>query len=409
MDHNRMQHNNALARRISLPLLLFYGLGTILGAGIYVLVGKIAAASGFLAPLAFLVAAVVAGITALSYCQLVVMLPRSSGEAYYVDQAFGTPNLTRFVGLLVVLTGVVSCATLANGFVGYLQTFIEVPAAIAVICVVVFMTGLALWGIAESLWAATIVTLIEIGGLILVVFVGGGQIDATNLSIEALFVPTSLDELALVLAGAFLAFYAFVGFEDMVNIVEEVKEPERNMPKAIILALLISSSLYILVALVAILGMPLDTLAASEAPLKHLLEIHSAEMGQWISVISLFAIVNGVLTQIIMASRVLYGMANQQRLPMVFAAVSSKTKTPWVATITVALIVLVLALGLPLVTLAAYTSFSVLCVFTLVNVALLKLRKRPDLAAKAPDIISFPKVGAGLCVCLLVFQLLYVL
>lgn len=404
-----MEHDNSLARRITLPLLLFYGLGTILGAGIYVLVGKIAAASGFLAPLAFLVAAVVAGITALSYCQLVVMLPKSSGEAYYVDQAFGIPNLTRAVGLLVVLTGTISCATLANGFVGYLQTFIQVPAAVAVICVVILMTGLALWGIAESLWAATIVTLIEIGGLILVVFVGGSQIEVANISVEALFVPTSFDELALVLAGAFLAFYAFIGFEDMVNIVEEVKEPERNMPRAIILALLISSSLYILVALVAILGMPLETLSASEAPLKHLLEIHSSEMGKWISVISLFAIVNGVLTQIIMASRVLYGMANQGRVPTVFSAVSSKTKTPWVATITIAFLVLLFSLGLPLVTLASYTSFSVLCVFTLVNVALIKLRARPDLASKAPDIISFPKIGAVLCLCLLAFQILYAL
>lgn len=404
-----MEQNNSLARRITLPLLLFYGLGTILGAGIYVLVGKIAATSGFLAPLAFLVAAIVAGITALSYCQLVVMLPKSSGEAYYVDQAFGSPNLTRIVGLLVVLTGVISCATLANGFVGYLQTFIAVPASVAIICVVILMTGLALWGIAESLWAATIVTLIEIGGLVLVVFVGGSQIETANVSIEALFVPSSLNELALVLAGAFLAFYAFIGFEDMVNIVEEVKEPERNMPRAIILALLISSGLYILVALVAILGMPLKELSASDAPLKHLLEIHSSEMGKWISVISLFAIVNGVLTQLIMSSRVLYGMANQKRVPVIFSAVWSKTKTPWIATIVVSLVVLVFSLGLPLVTLASYTSFNVLCVFTLVNISLIKLRSRPDLADRAPDIMSFPVIGALLCLCLLAFQIFYAL
>ena len=140
-----MQQDNSLARRINLPLLLFYGLGTILGAGIYVLVGKIAATSGLLAPLAFIVAAIVAGITALSYCQLVVMLPKSSGEAYYVDQAFGLPNLTRVVGLLVVITGIVSCATLALGFVGYLQTFINVPASATVLFVILLMTAFALW------------------------------------------------------------------------------------------------------------------------------------------------------------------------------------------------------------------------------------------------------------------------
>ena len=404
-----MQQDNSLARRINLPLLLFYGLGTILGAGIYVLVGKIAATSGLLAPLAFIVAAIVAGITALSYCQLVVMLPKSSGEAYYVDQAFGLPNLTRLVGLLVVITGIVSCATLALGFVGYLQTFINIPAPIAVTSVIILMTALALWGIAESLWAATIVTLIEIGGLILVVFVGGSQIETVNVSFEALFVPVSLTDAGLVLAGAFLAFYAFIGFEDMVNIVEEVKEPERNMPKAIIMALLIASVLYILVAIVAILGMPLDTLSASEAPLKHLLEVHSSEMGKWISVISLFAIVNGVLTQIIMASRVLYGMANQGRVPVVFSRVSSKTKTPWVATLSVSIAVLVFSLILPLVTLASYTSFNVLCTFTLVNLALLKLRNREDLKINAPKIPSYPLLGAITCFCLLVFQIIYML
>jgi amino acid transporter len=204
-----------------------------------------------------------------------------------------------------------------------------------------------------------------------------------------------------------LAFYAFIGFEDMVNIVEEVKEPERNMPKAIIMALLISSALYILVALVAILGMPLDTLSGSDAPLKDLLEVHSSEMGKWISVISLFAIVNGVLTQIIMASRVLYGMANQGRVPAVFSRVSSKTKTPWVATLSVASAVLLCSLALPLVTLASYTSFNVLCVFTLVNLALLKLRHREDLKANAPKIPSYPLLGAITCICLLVFQIIY--
>lgn len=404
-----MQEANSLARRITLPLLLFYGLGTILGAGIYVLVGKIAATSGLLAPLAFLVAALVAGITALSYCQLVVMLPKSSGEAYYVDQAFGSPNLTRLVGLLVVVTGIVSSATLANGFVGYLQTFINVPAWITVSGIVILMAGLALWGIAESLWAATVVTLIEIAGLVLVVFIGGSNIETIDVSFDALFVPSSINDLALVLAGAFLAFYAFIGFEDMVNIVEEVKEPERNMPRAIIMAMLISSALYILVAVVAILGMPLETLSASEAPLRHLLEVHSSEMGKWISVISLFAIVNGVLTQIIMSSRVLYGMANQQRVPALFAMVSSKTRTPWVATITIALAVLICSLGLPLITLASYTSFNVLCVFTLVNLSLIKLRSRSDLTANAPKIPSFPVIGAVLCASLLVFQVIHTL
>ncbi|MCH2158478.1 MAG: amino acid permease [Oleiphilaceae bacterium] len=402
-----MNEQQTLSRKANLPLLLFHGLGTILGAGIYVLVGKIAATSGTLAPLAFLVAAIVAGITALSYCQLVVMFPKRSGETHYVDAAFQQPFLTRVIGLLVVFTGIVSCATLANGFVGYLQSFYPIESWIAICIVVIGMSAIAFYGIAESLWAATIVTLIEISGLALVVFYGGSQVELTTTSLNELFVPTSTNDFGLILAGAFLTFYAFIGFEDMVNIVEEVKEPERTMPRAIILALLISSVIYIAVAVVAILAMPMAELANSEAPLRALLERYDTNLGKWISVISLFAIINGVLTQIIMASRVLYGMANQQRVPQVFGLISEKTKTPWFATFAVTGVVLMFALALPLVTLASYRSFIVLCVFTLVNASLVVLRRNKmteDFTLKTP---AYPLLGTIICIALLIFKIAY--
>ncbi|KZX78606.1 hypothetical protein A3715_10080 [Oleiphilus sp. HI0009] len=326
-----MNEQQTLSRKANLPLLLFYGLGTILGAGIYVLVGKIAATSGTLASLAFLVAAIVAGITALSNCHLVVMFPICSGETHYVDAAFQQPFLTRVIGLLVGFTGIVSCATLANGFVGYLQSFYPIESWIAICIVVIGMSAIA--------------------------FYGGSQVELTTTSLNELFVPTSTHYFGLILAGAFLAFYAFIGFEDMVNIVEEVKEPERTMPRAIILALLISSVIYIAVAVVAILAMPMADLANSEAPLRALLERYDINLVKWISVISLFAIINGILIQIIMASRVLYGIANQQRVPQIFGLISEKTKTPWFATSAVTGVVLMFALALPLVTLASYTSF----------------------------------------------------
>jgi len=307
----------------------------------------------------------------------------------------------------VVFTGIVSCATLANGFVGYLQSFYPIESWIAICIVVIGMSAIAFYGIAESLWAATIVTLIEISGLALVVFYGGSQVELTTTSLNELFVPTSTNDFGLILAGAFLTFYAFIGFEDMVNIVEEVKEPERTMPRAIILALLISSVIYIAVAVVAILAMPMAELANSEAPLRALLERYDTNLGKWISVISLFAIINGVLTQIIMASRVLYGMANQQRVPQVFGLISEKTKTPWFATFAVTGVVLMFALALPLVTLASYRSFIVLCVFTLVNASLVVLRRNKmteDFTLKTP---AYPLLGTIICIALLIFKIAY--
>jgi amino acid transporter len=394
----------ALARKIGLSLLTFYGLGTILGAGIYVLVGEVAASAGMLAPLSFLVAAIVAGVTAMSYCQLVVHYPKSSGEAYYVQESFEANWLSTIVGYMVIFTGVVSTATLANGFVGYLSSFIAVPFTLSIITVVLVMGAIAIWGIAESLWLAAVITVIEISGLAIVIFYGGDKVFTSNIEFSQLWIPSSSLELSLVFSGAFLAFFAFIGFEDMVNIVEEVKQPTVTMPKAIVIAVLASTALYILVSIVAVAGLPLAELAKSEAPLRDLVEQSSTSAGKWIGVISLFAIVNGILTQSIMASRVLYGMAHQSRAPSVFAQVSVRTKTPVFATIAIILLMLLFSLWLPLVTLAKATSFVVLSVFTLVNLALWNLRRR-GLIERANQPPAWPLFGAALCISLLLMQI----
>ncbi len=398
----------ALARKIGFGLLTFYGLGTILGAGIYVLVGKVAASAGMLVPLAFIVSAVVAGVTAFSYSQLVVYYPKSAGEAYYLQKSFRSPWYSVSAGYLVVFTGIVSAATLANGFVGYLSSFFPVPHSLGIVLVVVVMGGVAFWGIAESLWLAAAITLVEIAGLLLVLGFAGDSLSQFADHWNAMLLPTSATDLSLVLAGAFLAFYAFVGFEDMVNVVEEVKSPEKTMPRAIVWALCISTLLYVLVAVVAVLGMPLDELAQSKAPLRALIEKDHPGVAESIAVISLFAIVNGVLTQIIMASRVLYGMSQQGRSARVFSLVSSRTRTPSVATFVVAVMILVFALWLPLVTLAKTTSFIILVIFTFVNIALWRLL-RSGKQQKTPGQKSWPLTGALLCLCLLGFQVYQVL
>jgi len=397
-----------LARKIGLILLTLYGLGTILGAGIYVLIGKVAGEAGMFAPLAFIVAAGIAAITGLSYSKLVVRYPQSAGEARYVEEGFHRPWLTTTVGYLVVFSGVVSSATLANGFVGYFAAFFQTSSLLVLIVIVLLMGAIALVGIADSLWLTAAMTAIEIMGLIWIIALGGDELVLLPERFPDLFVPKSLGALLGIFSGAFLAFYAFIGFEDLVNVVEEVKRPEANMPRAIIISIVVASTLYMLISIIAILGLPLDILIESEAPLRDLVIRDNPQAGDWIGVISLFAIVNGILIQIIMASRILYGMAVQKRAPSLFSEVSSLTLTPWFSTIFITLTVLVAALWFPLVVLAKATSFGILIIFVLINTTLWILFRRGDVES-AGCVTSLPLVGALLCVALLVFQIVSVM
>ncbi|MCL1111065.1 APC family permease [Shewanella schlegeliana] len=392
-----------MARKIGLPLLTLYGLGTMLGAGIYVLVGKVAAYAGMLAPLSFIVAAIIAYVTALSYCELVSRFPQSAGEACYVEQGFHRRYFGIIVGYLVVFTGIVSSATLINGFVGYLNHFVELPRHFSISVMLVLLGLIAIWGIAESLWFAALITVIEVFGLLLVITIAGSALPAT-LDLQQAFIPESTLLLGGVLSGAFLAFYAFIGFEDMVNIVEEVKSPSKTMPRGIILAFISASLLYVIVALVAVFSLPLEQLAASDAPLKDILVRHHPLAGTLISVISLFAILNGILVQIIMAARVLYGMAHQERAPAFFAKVNSKTHTPIIATIIITAIVCFFALWLPIVTLAKTTSFIILIIFALVNLSLWRVQ-RQMVKNKENSRKGWPITGALLCLFLLGVQI----
>jgi amino acid transporter len=179
-----------------------------------------------------------------------------------------------------------------------------------------------------------------------------------------------------ILFGAFLAFYAFIGFEDMVNVAEEVRNPVRNVPLAILLALGITTLLYVAVSLTAVLTVAPQQLAASDAPLAMVYQQATGNKPVALSIISIFAVVNGALIQIIMGSRILYGMSRQGWLPALFGRVGRTTRTPVAASIATAGVVLVLALWLPLVTLAKSTSFLVLLIFSLMNLSLLGIKWR---------------------------------
>lgn len=396
-----------LKRSLSLPLITFYGIGTIVGAGIYVLIGEVAGRAGMYAPIAFALAALIAGFSAFSYAELSARHPRSAGEAVYVDEAFHRPLLSALTGWAVVLIGIVSAATIANGFVGYLDLFVQVPGKLAISGLVIALGLLAIWGISQSVWIATAITVLELMGLLMVLFLAGDSLAALPQRWSELIPPLGPTPWIGIVFGAFLAFYAFIGFEDMVNVAEEVKNPQRNLPLAIILALFITTGIYILVALAAVLGLSPEVLSQSKAPLATLIEKAGGHSPVSIGFISLIAVVNGALIQIIMASRVVYGMAQQHVAPATFAVVNPKTRTPIRATMLIMFAVLMLALWLPLVKLATITSFITLTVFALINLSLWRLKTRtPHPTGVLRNPLWVPVTGFILCAGFLLLQIL---
>ena len=401
----------SLNRTINTPFLTLYGLGTILGAGIYVLVGKVAQSAGLYAPISFLVAALLAGLSGYSYAALSSRYPKSAGEAVYVQAAFGWQLLSRIVGWMVILTGIVSAATITKGFVGYLQVFISAADFWAMTLLLLLLTCLAVWGVQASVLATVITTVMGIAGLLLILFYSAPSFFTLADRLHDLTPPIFDTNVWFgILLGAFLAFYAFIGFEDIVNMAEEVKNPEKTLPKAIIIAILISSVFYYLIALAAILQLPLEALKESTAPMADIMMQHSEFMAQFVSVISLSAIVNGALVQIIMGSRVLYGMGRQGLAPSWLASVHPKRKTPHVATLIVGACVWCLAVSFDLTQLAKLTSFIIIVVFLLVNVSLILVLKHENKPPVNAMIVQpgLPYIACMMCVLLLsiqVFQL----
>ena len=371
-------------------MLTLYGLGTTIGAGIYVLVGKVAGSAQGFAPVAFLLASLLVGFSALAFAELSARLPRSAGEAVYVHTGFGSRNLALAVGLLVVLAGLVSCATISRGFVGYLQEFVDLPWWMGLVSVVIGLGILAAWGIAESASLAAVLTLIEAAGLFFVIWSGRGALADFPLRWQELVPPLEAGAWLGVLSGAVIAFYAFIGFEDMVNVAEEVRDVKRTLPLAILATLGLTTVIYLLLGVVAVLAVPAADLAASDAPLALIVQ-RSGGSGAWISIVAILAVLNGALVQLIMASRVLYGLSNRGWLPPLLGRVHPKRRTPVVATALVTLVALGFALALPLETLARATSLVTLVIFALVNLALWRIKAgdpRPEGVMVFPRWIS---------------------
>jgi len=375
-----------LKRGLGLGLLTLYGLGTTIGAGIYVLIGSMAGVAGVYAPVSFLVAALLVVFTGLSFAELGSRHPHAAGEAVYVRVAFGREDLALAVGLVTAFAGIVSAAAIINGATGYVQELVPLPRAAVLLAIAGGLALVAAWGIVESSLMIALITLLETAGLIAVILAGALGTPDLFARLPELVPPPSVEAWGAILASALLAFFAFVGFEAMVNLAEEVKDVARTLPRAILLTLVITSLLYGAIACVAVLAVDPAELAASSAPLALVFERASGLSSAPFSAVAAIATVNGALVMMIMATRVVYGLAQQGNLPAPLGRVNARTRTPLVATALVAVVVAFIALALPLATLARASSALMLAIFMLMNLTLLALKRRGPPPAGALDL-----------------------
>jgi APA family basic amino acid/polyamine antiporter len=369
---------DVLKRAITRNMLLLFVVGDVLGAGIYALVGEIGGRVGGAIWAAFLVAIVLAFFTAVAYAELVTKYPRAAGAALYVNKAFGIQFVTFMVAFAVMCSGLTSAATLSRAFGGdYLGEFVSLPTVLVAFALLIAVAALNSRGIGESVKVNVGFTLIELTGLVLVVVIGAVAVfDGVGDTGRALEIKEGEALLPAVMAGAGLAFYALIGFEDSVNVAEEAQEPHRNYPRALFLGLLIAGAIYLAVSTVASMAVPTNTLADSDGPLLEVVQLGPLAMNtQVFSAIALFAVTNGALINMIMASRLLYGMSIQGIVPAVFSRVLPGRRTPWVAIAFTTVLAMVLVSTGDLSTLADMTVLLLLTVFALVNISVLVLRR----------------------------------
>jgi APA family basic amino acid/polyamine antiporter len=395
---------NALRRAITPGLLLFFIVGDILGGGIYALVGEVASETGGAIWAAFALALVMAAFTAGSYAELVGKYPRAGGAGLYVHRAFGRPFVSFLIAFAVAVSGITSASALSRAFGGnYFSVFVDVPAVLTALLLLGLIAAVNLRGIAESVKLNVGFTLVEIGGLVLIVVVAAvalAQGDAEPSRAFEFEEGTSV--FLATLGGAALAFYALIGFEDSVNVAEETIDPPRTYPKALFGGLAIAGTLYLLVTIGASMVVPTGDLVGSTGPLLEV--VRQGPLGipeKLFSAIGLLALSNGALINMIMASRLLYGMAQEGVMPRPFARVLPGRRTPWFAILFTSSIAAVLVATGDLGSLADTTVALLVIVFGIVNISVLVLRR--DRVEHdhftVPSLI--PVVGVGISVALL--------
>lgn len=382
-----------LKRHLGLFHTTMYGVGLILGAGIYALIGDAAGEAGNSVWISFVLAAVSAIFTGLSYAELSSMYPKAAAEYSFVKNAFGNNFVAFLVGWLTLFVAVISAAAIALGFGGYLTQLFQIPIILAAILIITILTFVNYFGIKESSSMNIIFTIIEAVGLGIVILVG---LSITGIEIDYFDAPHGFSG---IFSAFTLVFFAYIGFENIANIAEEIKNPRKVLPRAIILAISITAIVYILVSISAVRVLDWQELGISVAPLADVIKKSlGQEWGFGILIIALFATTNTVLIMLVSGSRILYGISLDKALPGIFSAIHQKRKTPWIAVILIgafsASFVFIGDIG----TVANISVFAIIMVFVLVNFALIWLRyKQPDMERqfRSPvNVKKFPVLAA---------------
>ena len=359
-----------LTRPMGLFQLIMYGVGLILGAGIYVLIGEAVGFAGDFVWMAFVLGSIVALFAGFSYAELSSIFPKAAAEYVFIKNAFKNNFFAFVIGWLTAITSIITAATVALGFGGYFLEFFDIPIIISAIGLLGILSLLNFIGIRESAWTNTIFTIIEAAGLILIIIIGFTITDPAPVNyIES---PSGFTGIAIAFV---LIFFAFIGFEDMANVAEEVKNPKKNLPRGIILSVLISGILYILVSLAVVRVVNWEELATSSAPMALVAERGLGSHAHLLlSSIALFAITNTVLITLIAGSRIFYGMAKEKVFPSILEKIHFKTKTPWIAVIVILVTSVAFTFIGDIVIVANITVFAIVITFASVNLAVIVLR-----------------------------------
>ncbi|MCQ4206863.1 APC family permease [Streptomyces longispororuber] len=375
--------DGTLHRAIGPKLLILFVIGDILGTGIYATTGKVAGKVGGALWLPFVIGFVVAILTAASYVELVGKYPKAAGAALYTQKAFKVPFLTFIIAFMVMCSGLSSASAAARAFSGdYLGELTNdaLPPTLVAILFVLALAALNLRGVSESVKANVVLTMVELTGLLIILTIGAyavltGEGEPSRLT-EFEASGSGFALMTGVLGATALGFFAFVGFEDSVNMAEETKDPTRTFPRAIFIGVAVTGTIYVLVALVSSLLVDHTTLESSSGPLLEVVKAGGLDFPHKLfALIALFAVTNSALINIMMASRLCYGMANERILPRAMGRVLPARRTPVVGIVFVSLLAIGLVSTGEIEGLGDTTAFLLLCVFAVVNVAVLVLRK----------------------------------
>ncbi len=364
-----------LQRHLGLFQTTMYGIGLILGAGIYALIGDAAGEAGNTVWISFSLAAIASVFTGLSYAELSSMYPKAAAEYSFVKNAFGSNFPAFIVGWLTLFVAIVSASAIALGFGGYFSNLFGPPVIFCAISVIIALSFVNFIGIRESSSMNIIFTLIEAAGLGMIIWIGLTLFG--DVSIDYFDAPQGIPG---IFSAFTLAFFAYIGFENIANIAEEIRNPKKVLPRAIILAISITAIIYILVSVSAIRVLSWQELDASIAPLA---DVAKRALGPQahiaIAAIALFATTNTVLIMLVSGSRILYGISNDKSLPSIFSRIHSKRNTPWAAVLVIGFLSVLFTLAGDLSTVANISVFGIIMVFILVNFSLIWLRfKQPN-------------------------------